>query len=254
MSQNITRPIFQMGNHQLTIINTDLVEAEALIKDLAEQERLTRPKSFAGLVACVYFKMPYVRPCDGFGELRELIRCVYENTGLRANYNGIVAIEATEWIGHERELYFTIILKYLYEQRNIWQSAIILKNCPPSKMLCFVSACSRYMKPWVEELKLFESASSLGCIIQAEFQKKNIRINRTAEAMLAEAMVRPELKDGRSLTFIERVVDEIISSNGNRSQITVDKIRDYLLDSYSNIALMAGKVIYNEREMIHEKE
>ena len=114
-----TRP-FGKGLHQLSVVSTDLTEAESLIKILAEEEKKRTPQAFAGNEPCVYFKLPYVPPCDPFKELRRLILRIRENTGLRANFRGVVAIEVSDWIGHEREEYFTVLLKYLYDHRAFW--------------------------------------------------------------------------------------------------------------------------------------
>ena len=245
---------FRKGPHQLTVINTDLVEAESLIKSMAEKELNSDPDTFAGLVPCVYFKMPYIQPCDSFQELRRLILRIRENTGLRANYKGIVAIEATEWIGHEREEYFTVLLKFLYDHRNLWQAAMILNDCKPAQIQRFLSACVRYITPKVFDIKLFDDADVLRGVIQEAFQKRNTRISHAAATMLAASMVKPALQDARSLTFIERTVDEVLSYNDTRQQITVDRVKDYLLDDSSTLTLMAGKIIYDERGISSEKE
>lgn len=254
MNRHNDIPVWRTGIHQLAVINTDLIEAESLIKGMAEKERQQHPEAFAGRTPCVYFKLPYVQPCDTFKELRRLILRIHENTGLRANYKGIVAIEATEWIGHEREDYFTVLLKFLYDHRDLWQAAMVLNDCKPAQIQRFFSACVRYVTPKVFDIKLFEDADVLRSVIQEEFQKRNTCISHAAATMLAASMVNPALKDARSLTFIERTVDEVLSYNDNRQQITVDRVKDYLLDDCSTLTLMAGKILYDERGTNSEKE
>lgn len=246
--------VFRKGVHQLSVINTDLVEAESLVKTMAEKEQQSYPQRFAGLAPCVYFKMPYIQPCDSYKELRRLILRIRENTGLRADYKGIVAIEATEWLGHEREEYFTVLLKFLYDHRDLWKAAMVLNDCKPAQIQRFLSACVRYVTPKVFDIKLFEDADVLRSIIQEAFQKRNTRISHAAASMLATSMVNPALKDLRSLTFIERTVDEVLSYNDTRQQITVDRVKEYLLDNSSTITLMAGKILYDERGTNSEKE
>lgn len=254
LTQLNATPVFRKGVHQLSVINTDLVEAEALIKKLAAAEKRLHPEAFAGLEPCVYFKMPYIQPCDTFKELRRLILRIRENTGLRANYKGIVAIEVTDWIGHEREEYFTVLLKFLYDHHDIWQAALILNDSKPGQLQKFLSACVRYITPKLFDIKLFDHVDSLIGVIQSEFTDRKIRISHAAAAMLAEAMIRPELKDARSLTFIERTVAEVISFNDGRQQVSVGKIKDYLTEEWSTLSMMAGKVLYEERGATNESE
>ena len=79
-------------------------------------------------------------------------------------------------------------------------------------------------------------------------------ITQDAAELMAEAMARSELKDARSLTLIERSVEETISFAENIKSVTADIIRDYLMDPYSTLTMMAGKPLFDERSMIIEKE
>ena len=254
MNQMYDESIFQTGTHQVTVINTDLREAELLIRRIAEKERLAHPHSFDGLSPCVYFKMPYVQPCDSFHELRRLILRIHQHTGLRAHYKGLVAIEATEWIGHEREEYFTVLLKYLYDHRSQWQAAMILQDCKPAQMQKFLSACVRYVTPKLVNIKLFEDTASLPGLIRTAFQKHGTCISHTAASMLAEAMAKPELKDVRSLEYIERTVAEVIAYSGDPTKINIAHIKDYLLQSCSMLTLTVGSILHEERGINHEEE
>lgn len=244
---------FQTGTHQLTVINTDLLEAELLIRNIAEKELEAHPRSFDGLSPYVYFKLPYVQPCDHFKELRRLILRIRDQTGLRAHYKGIVAIEVTEWIGHEREEYFTIFLKYLYDHRDHWQTVMVLNDCKAAQMQKFLTACVRYLTPKLIHIRLFEDAASLFEVLQAAFQKCGKRISHDAASMLAEAMINPALKDVRSLEFIERTVAEVIAYSGDPTQITKKHIRDYLLNTCTMMAMISGSVMNEERGSNHEE-
>lgn len=254
MNQMCDGTVFQSGNHQLTVIHTDLLEAESLIRCIAEKERHARAGSFEGLSPYVYFRMPYVQPCDSFQELRRLILRIRRNTGLRAHYKGIVAIEVTEWIGHEREEYFTVLLKYLYDHRSQLQAAMILQDCKPAQMQRFLAACVRYVTPRPIDIRLFTDADSLLGPIRAAVEKCGACISHAAAAMLAEAMVKPELKDARSLEYIERAAAEVVACSGDRMQITIEHVKDYLRQSGSMLAMTAGRILYGERELDHEED
>lgn len=254
MDRMIDTPIFRSGSHVLPVIHTDLTESESLLKKIAGEEQEANPGMFAGLSPCVYFKMPYVQPCENFRELRKLILRIRENTGLRADYRGIVAIEATEWIGHEREEYFTIVLKFLFDHRDIWRSAMILNDCRQQQLQRFVSACARYVMPKLIDLPLFRDGDALRGLIRAEFQKHSTNISLPAAGLLAEAMAKPELKEVRSLAFLERTVREIISCNDFRPQVTKTRIENYLLEPDTTLTLLAGQPLYDRKEWNLEKD
>lgn len=246
MKRSNDAPLLRNGSCPFAVIHTDLTEAEAMLKYIAGEARRAHPDAFAGLTPCVYFKMPYIQPCDSFQELRRLILRIRENTGLRAHYRGLVAIEVTEWIGHEREEYFTVLLKFLYDHRDLWRTAMVLNNCRPAQLQRFIGACACYVTPRLFHVRLFEDADALRGAIEKAFQDQNTAIHHDAAAMLASAMASPALKAARSLPFIERTAAEIISCTD--AQVTVDHVRDYLLDPCSTLTLMAGRSLYDERE------
>lgn len=245
---------FGKGLHQLSVVSTDLTEAESLIKVLADEEKNRAPHTFAGKESCVYFKLPYIPPCEPFKELRKLILRIRENTGLRANFQGVIAIEVSEWIGHEREEYFTVLLKYLYDHRTIWRIATILNGCTPIQTNRFISCCSKYITPRLFTINVFGDHDTLCSLIHNEFTQQNRRITKEATGLLATTLARQELKDARSLTLIERTVGEVIYMCEYNQTATVETVREYLLDPYSTPTMMAGMSLFDERSVALEKE
>lgn len=241
-------------NGQLTLIQTDLVEAEALLRSLAREEQRRRPEAFAGLEPCVYVKMPYVRPCDSFQELRRLILRVREKTGLRADFKGIVAIEATQWLGHEREEYFTVLLKYLYDHRDTWQAVMVLSRCSDAQLDRFRWACVRCITPKTVQLRLFEKPEPLMGLLREALGKRGVRISPEAAAELAKALLRPELKDARSLALVERTAEEAAACCDGQHRLSADRIRGYLREEGTTLSLLAGKTLFEERGECHENE
>ncbi len=245
---------FQNGLYQLSVIHTDLTEAESLVKQLAEEEKRRDPQMFAGKEACVYFKMPYIPPCDPFKELRRLILRIHGCTGLRANFKGVVAIEVSEWIGHEREEYFTVLLKYLYDHRGFWRIAAVLNHCTEDQVNRFLSACTRYITPRLFDANLFSDRDTLGCLIRLEYAKQGKSITQEAVEQMAEALGSPALRDARSLTLIERSVEETVTLAENSKPVTLEVVREYLTDPDSTLTMMAGKMLVDERSILLENE
>lgn len=245
---------FGKGLHQFSVVSTDLTEAESLIKVLADEEKNRAPHTFAGKEPCVYFKLPYIPPCEPFKELRKLILRIRENTGLRANFHGVIAIEVSEWIGHEREEYFTVLLKYLYDHRTFWRIATILNGCTSNQINRFISCCSKYITPRLFAINVFGDYDTLCSLIHNEFTQQNRRITQEAAGLLATTLAKQELKDARSLTLIERTVGEVIYMCEYNQTATVETVREYLLDPYSTPTMMTGTPLFDERSVSLEKE
>lgn len=247
-------PRFQTQLHNLIVIQTDLVEAEGLIRQIAADETRKNPQNFAGKTPCVFFKMPYIPPYEPFKELRHLILRVHENTGLRACYKGIVAIDTTDWVGHESEEYFSILLKYLYDHRDVWIAAMIVNNPSPAQLQRFLSVCVKYITPRAVDARLFSDRSILSRALRKTFREQGAVLCQEAEEHLVSALQRDELKDVRSLTLLERTAEEIIQHSGGATTISAETVYDYLSDPYAALTMMAGKTLTEQRRLTDEDE
>lgn len=244
---------FHKGRQQLSVVKTDVVEAESLVRDLAETEAAINPGDFAGKSPCVYFKLPYIPQCEPFKELRKLILRVKESTGLRAYFKGVVAIEVTEWIGHEQEEYFTVILKYLYDHRDNWVSALVLNNPTENQLHRFTVACAKYISPRLYDACLFTDKAILVERIRKLVSTLDGVIDQHAAEELAAILMRENLKHCRSLSLVERVVEDAIMISEEKA-ITAASIAEIMGNPYSTIALLAGQFIGGQRSVSYEAE
>lgn len=94
--------------------------------------------------------------------------CIRENTGLRANFRGVVAIEVAQWLGHEKEEYLTVLLKYLYDHRDLWLTVLVLNSETDSQTHRFLSACAVYISPRCFDVCLFSQPERLKEVIRRE--------------------------------------------------------------------------------------
>lgn len=244
---------FRKGRQQISVIQTDVMEAESLIRSMAEAEAVINPAAFAGKSPCVYFKLPYIPQCEPFKELRKLILRVKECTGLRAYFKGVVAIEVTEWIGHEQEEYFTVILKYLYDHRDNWVNALILNNPTEAQLHRFTTACARYISPRLYDVCLFADQTDLVERIRDIVSSHEGIIDHHAAEELATILMGDNLKHCRSLSLIERVVEDTTLVSEDKT-ITSASIAEVMKNPYSTIALLAGQFNRSQRSAIYEAE
>lgn len=250
------RSPFSLEESALTVVPTDLAEPESLIRKLADGMQATHPKQFAGNKPCVYFKFPYIPPCEKFGKLRSLILLIQENTGLRANFHGIVALEATEWVGHEQEEYFISTIKYLFDHSDHLHAALILKNCTGMKLARFLrNIC--FSVPGinlVESSQLFFSDTErLEEYCRDCLNRANRVVAQASLSLLAQTLMRRELTDARSLSLIDQVLQNLIAFAPNRKIISGTTVQQYLERPDTMLAMMLGAPALGERNQIaHE--
>lgn len=242
---------FNLGKRIMTIIRTDLKESEELITRLAWKERKDFPGFFAGENACVYYKLPYTPPCDRFEGLRNMICAIREKTGLRADFRGVVAIEATEWLGHEQEQYFEAVVKYMADHPGNW--CWILNQCTQAQERSFEAACKRFCVTRRERLDLFSQEAVLAGILEGLFASCDKCLTPEAGETLARALMDKRLVRSRSLDLLSRVTEEMLDLADKAPQITREQVQEYLSDWDSTPVMLAGKQLTNEKGYSYEK-
>lgn len=224
----------------VAVLWTNLTEPEALVAHLARQQQRQHPERFGGKQPYAFCRVRYVPPCERFPELRRLILCVKEVTGLRAEFRGIMAAEVSEWLGREEEEYFTVLLKYLYDHRDIWQGWLVVRNCPERQMARFLSACALYLTPRLSDRRLCRDPERLERLLRARFRQSGREIAPEAARLLTEALLSPRLARARSLTVLDRVAAEIAGGAGPQAVIGEADVGGYLDRADSLLALLGG--------------
>jgi hypothetical protein len=197
--------------------------------------------------------MPYIPPCESFGELRKLILRIRENTGLRAHFRGVVAIEVTQWLGHENEEYFTVLLKYLYDHRDLWQGALVLTSCTEAQARRFLTACAGIVTPRLFDAGLFSRGDRLREVIRRECAGQGKILSREGAELLTAALTDPKLHRARSLSLIRRTAEELAAA-APADNIRPEDVREYLAHPDSLLTMLAGRVLAPERSSAHGTE
>lgn len=229
------------SSESLTILRTDLSENEALVKQMSEREARESPDFFRGKRPYVFYRVHYVPPFERFSVLRQLILQIKEAAGLRAVFCGIVALEMSEWTKDERfqEEYFSILLKYLYDHNELWKQWILV-DCPDHQLLRFVSSCAVYLTPRVVDKRLYCDPERLERLIRHLFEERGTTLSPGVAEGLAERLISPDLSSARSLTTLNRIVNEVMLFNGNSPVLELSAIGDYLNCPDSLLAMLCG--------------
>ena len=241
---------FSLEKNTLTLVPTDLAEPEVFLRQLADQTQILCPNRFAGNASCVYYKLPYITPCENFHELRKLILRVQESTGLRARFHGIVILDISEWVGHEKEEYFTSLLKYLFDHSDHWHCALVLKNCTDTKLnqlkrnICFQVPG---MELKLSAQMIFTDPKRLEAYCRDSLCRAEKVIAQAGLSLLVDALSRKALSEARSLALIDQIIRNLIQTAPNRKIISEITVRQYLASPDTMLAMMLGAPALTER-------
>ncbi len=86
---------------------------------------------FDGEVPGVFYKVNYVQPYKSHKEIEEIkniIRLTNAYKRFRSDFCGLVMLDITEWIGHEKESFFTDFLGFLFDKNDCWKYIFVVSN------------------------------------------------------------------------------------------------------------------------------
>ncbi len=135
--------LIDLWQSQVIFFVTNSQNKERFIKQLIHQQYQKKPDKFYGEVPCICYKLNYVAPFNEFKELKNLIMRIKENTGLRSEFKGVVAIDIDEWLSHEQDDYFSIFLKYLHDHSQYIQ--YVFYSNENHKLQCMMKHTVKYL-------------------------------------------------------------------------------------------------------------
>ena len=243
----------------LCLLETDIIEPELLARKIAEDVADKNPSYFQGEEPMVYFKMRYTPPYEKFQEIRRLILQVRQAAGIRSSFQGLVFIDAAEFKGHEEEEFFTVFLKYLYDNSRKDALVIICSQYTEHDIKQLKDICIKYFPVRHEEVSLYKE-KQLCDLLHETCQKQGISASPEAVSLMTKVLLVPELMPYRSLQLIERIPREIDYYAGvldskihQSSGISAETVLSYCSDSGSSICMLAGKTLFSERKLDVER-
>lgn len=229
---------FPEGDDRLRVLVTDLTEPETQLMKMAQCRPTTLLSGGMEQSKCVYFKMPYTAPCDKFQDLRRLILRVREATGMRAGFDGVVAVDVSEWLGHEKEQYFNVLLKFLYDHRDTWHACLVVQSCAESRLERLLSECLMIMTPMVCDGRVFTLPERLEATLDELLTREGVVAEKDALAKLAGLLGSPSLARCRSLQLLDRVARELGSVPGRT--VRVETVDELLSQPYTTLNMLGG--------------
>ena len=239
------------------LLETDVAEPEIMVREIGTVTEQSHPALFTGESPQVFYRLRYTPPYDNFHEIRSLILRTRMAAGLCSSYRGIVAIDVSEYRGHEEDEYFTIFLKYLYDCSDFQNLIFVCCQYSERDMQRLRSACMKYFPVRQERFRFFEKPT-LKRIIGNTFREAEIKAGDDASELLADILCREEFVPWRSLQLLERLPREIRADNRQNQKrnqpLHAAEIRSFLQDPECSLCMMAGHVLLQtQKEDADEK-
>ena len=90
--------------------------------EIVRKEATLHPDNFEGEDPYFFFELRYYAPFDkNFKELKRLQGIAANNAGRRDEYRGYVVIDMNNYLTHENEHYFDIIMYFLADMSDCWK-------------------------------------------------------------------------------------------------------------------------------------
>lgn len=225
--------MFQFNNRIWKVKNTyvlvtELSENERIIQEFATSFKNLNPDDFDGEKAYVYHKMNYVEPYKDFYELKKLQVAVKAATGMRANFKGIIAIDVKEWMGHLKEDYFLVTLKFLYDQLQYgWRYVFTIGNQDKACSKDLIMLLARYFKPYIVEVTPFSCEHMLEDYIQNYMEEAGKAFSLDAQRKFVSILLNMQDDELKDLEIIKNIVKDIADST-NKKVIGHRELKTYL--------------------------
>lgn len=242
------------GYPVLSLIETDIIEPEILIRRIADELWDAYEDRFSGDIPAVFYKLRYTPPYGEFRDIRKLILQIRKATGIRSDFKGLIALDVSEYRGHEDEEYFTIFLKYLYDNSIDRRILFVCSQYTEPEVTRLYNACVRYFPIQKEKLMVY-SGKMLSDLIKTAFSRQHIEITLGGITRLATYLQSQEIFPHRSIQLIERLPHEILQANPDitrRNVVDEKNIVEYFRKSDSSICMMIGHSLFSERNPDYE--
>ena len=101
-------------------------DCKYILRKICEEAEIAQSIDFEGIEKGVFHHSEYASPCNKFREIKKLILSTNAAKGLTNEFSGILMIEITEWLNHECENYFSVLLKFLHDKNKYWKYVFVV--------------------------------------------------------------------------------------------------------------------------------
>lgn len=179
-------------------------------------------------------KMNYTMPFSEFWGIKEIQLAV--KTFDPFNEGDIVlAIDVSDWAGHEDEEYFVSTVRFLYDHKEKWKYLFVLRAASEKDALGMFLTIRQYMSGRIHKDEKWDSEEKL-----AEYLEKSEMFTPAAADVFGRIVLLDKFEKCRSESFIHMVAEEIRESTGCK-KIGMREFFDYAESPHGVIRLMVSE-------------
>lgn len=201
----------------------------------------------------LYFRLPYTPPYEQYNGLRKLLLQIRKKSN--SEIPETLVIDLTEWLEHDKDEFFDITVKFLYDHKDIYNYIFVIRNCDQRKYNALFVKIRTFMPGNITKDLTFTDEQHLEKYISC-----SCKIDSKALKLLSAIIMHDSADQLRSYTVIDNLTDELEHTSGN-GMISVLSIKKALSDPNTLLGAMLGndytltKIISSTRKDIkHEKE
>ncbi len=175
------------------------------------------------------FTLPYAPPYEDFRGIRDLQLAVRR---MGAFPPEALALDLTEWAGHEEEEWFEIAAMYLHDHRHLWNYLFLVRERDAGDCAALFFTLRAFLVGELREDRTFADPAEL-----AAYLMKHRPTEPGAADRLAALLMRPDARMFRSYPRVHALLEEL--SRGGK--ITSAKLDEAVKNPASVLHLIAGR-------------
>ncbi len=199
----------------------------------------------------LHYHMQYVPLFKDFNELKTMLRAMQLSSAVKGKRITMV-IDLSEWIGHEKDEYLTIAMKFFHDMQHRADYIFTVGNHSRADSAKLFSAARKYMRGTFTEDCTLTDTAALVCYIER-------RCATQEAAKLIAAMLRaPRMDPLLNIMMINDMCDEMLDLS-SVGVIRPQDVSAYLKSEYSLPYVTDAKTALEfahiaDKELIQENE
>lgn len=144
----------------------------------------------------------------------------------------VLAIDVSDWAGHEEEEYFISTVRFLYDHKEKWKYLFVLRGASEEAVFDMFLTIRQYMSGRIHKDEKWESEEKL-----AEYLEKCEMFTPVAADVFGKLVMLEKFDKCRSEAFIHMVAEEIRENSGVK-RIGTKEFFDYAESPHGVIRLL----------------
>ncbi len=211
--------------------DTDTIHPEfTLLITGSENNDLAAERITSGSVHLVYHKLAYAAPFMKYEELRK-IQLKIRQSPYSVGKKICVAVDISDWIGHEEEEYFVASVKFFHDHCDRMGFVFTVGESDITKIQKMYLKLRMYMRGVVKADETFLKVDALTSYIMSCSAESD------AAALLAKVLMSGPMKPLRTYPAVKNICSDIADISGH-SRITLKDVIHHLNSENSLIYLI----------------